>query len=202
VNKLHYDFTESVRVLGTGERRLIVDAVYLGGTNNNSGDDALAKSCDAVTGRLSILRTRDGSSAPYVVLYSTLADLEWPDTLDTATERSCISGQQENQARNSTIRIGAAMRFYGLCTSGCTPTQHIASKFHPSWCSPKRRHYGGRAVQFRGLAAPGGKELLQAKISQPYGNRLRAVGFRTTKPYSRSSTCRRSERLDPRARSL
>ena len=63
---------------------LFVDCVYEGGTSGNTGDDPISKLM--MVGNMSGFRKlnrKDGSNLPaYVVLYTSMAELEWPDYLD------------------------------------------------------------------------------------------------------------------------
>lgn len=66
---------------------LFVDCVYEGGTSGNTGDDPISKLM--MVGNMSGFRKlnrKDGSNLPaYVVLYTSMAELEWPDYLDMET---------------------------------------------------------------------------------------------------------------------
>ena len=70
------------------EAELIVDAVYKGGTAGNTGDDPISKLFPKL-GNMSGFRKKsredDKSKWAYVVLYTSMNELEWPDYLDVET---------------------------------------------------------------------------------------------------------------------
>ena len=67
---------------------LIVDAIYRGGTQPNAGAEPLHylfPKC-GVNGGFRKVNRKDGSGKPaYVILYTTMNELEWPDFLDSET---------------------------------------------------------------------------------------------------------------------
>src|ERR671912_17089 len=62
---------------------LIIDAIYEGGVNGNAGDDPLNKLM--YCGNQAGFRKVGFSKPKYVVLYSSLANRDWPDNIDTTT---------------------------------------------------------------------------------------------------------------------
>jgi len=67
---------------------LIVDTVYEGGKVSGKGSEVLSKlmpNCSNSGGFRKIMR-KDGSGLPaYVVLYTSMSELAWPDFLDEET---------------------------------------------------------------------------------------------------------------------
>ena len=67
---------------------LIIDCIYEGGTQPNHSADPLHyifPKC-GVSGGFRKVNRNDGSGKPaYVILYTTMSELEWPDYLDEET---------------------------------------------------------------------------------------------------------------------
>ena len=72
--------------LGTAD--LIVDTIYKGGKQNGKASEVLSKllpNCSNSGGFRKVMR-KDGSGLPaYVVLYTSMQELAWPDYLDEET---------------------------------------------------------------------------------------------------------------------
>ena len=67
---------------------LIVDCVYEGGTNKNMSDEVLHRllpKCGTSSGFRKVSRNYDHKKMAYVVLYTSMSELEWPDYLDKET---------------------------------------------------------------------------------------------------------------------
>ena len=67
---------------------LIIDAIYKGGTSGNVGDDPLSKlfpKLGNMSGFRKVKRKDNPSKFSYVVLYTSMNELEWPDYLDEET---------------------------------------------------------------------------------------------------------------------
>src|SRR5574344_1383070 len=71
-----------------GQADLVVDTVYKGGKVSGKGSEVLSKllpGCSNSGGFRKVMR-KDGSGLPaYVVLYTSMQELEWPDYLDEET---------------------------------------------------------------------------------------------------------------------
>jgi len=66
---------------------LVVDCVYKGGTQTNHSAEPLPKllpKC-GISGGFRPVKREDGSGYAYIVLYTTMEELEWPDYLDEET---------------------------------------------------------------------------------------------------------------------
>ena len=67
---------------------LVVDTIYEGGTVSGKASEVLSKlmpGCSNSGGFRKVMR-KDGSGLPaYVVLYTSMAELAWPDYLDEET---------------------------------------------------------------------------------------------------------------------
>lgn len=132
---------------------LIVDAIYEGGTSGNVGDDPLARLLPCGNqGGFRYKKGLDGDPV-FVVLYSDLADPDWPDVLDVELGRFTYWGDNKTAGRqlSSTKRGGNAI------------LQTMFDRLHGSVEERKRippflvftKGSKGRDVVFRGLAVPG-----------------------------------------------
>lgn len=81
---------------------LIVDAVYKGGSVSGKGSEVLSKlmpGCSNSGGFRKVMR-KDNSGLPaYVVLYTSMQELEWPDYLDEETGIFRYYGDNRNPGR-------------------------------------------------------------------------------------------------------
>ncbi len=133
---------------------LLVDAVYLGGAANNAADDPLNKLmlCGNMGGFRKVGRKNE---TKYVVLYSSQSDRNWPDQLDLATGLFTYYGDNKTPGSHlhHTTRGGNRL-LAGVfdCVHASPPRR---SEVSPFFIFTKAPLYGTRAVQFRGLAAPG-----------------------------------------------
>jgi hypothetical protein len=67
---------------------LIIDCIYKGGTAKNISDEVLPRllpKCGNSSGFRKVSRRDDSSKMAYVVLYTSMCELEWPDYLDEET---------------------------------------------------------------------------------------------------------------------
>ena len=69
------------------ESDLYVDCVYKGGNKGNAGDDPLhlLMECDVSGGFRKRRREDNPDKLAYVILYTSMTELEWPDYLDEET---------------------------------------------------------------------------------------------------------------------
>lgn len=68
--------------------KLVVDAIYRGGRKGNTGDDPISKlfpKLGNMSGFRKVSRKDKSNKLAYVVLYTTMSELEWPDYLDVET---------------------------------------------------------------------------------------------------------------------
>ena len=64
---------------------LVIDCIYKGGNAKNASDEPLPKlipRCEASGGFRKKLREDGSGKYAYVVLYTTMSELEWPDYLE------------------------------------------------------------------------------------------------------------------------
>jgi hypothetical protein len=136
------------------EADLVVDAVYLGGVANNAADDPLNKltRCGNMGGFRKVGRKQQ---IKYVVLYSSQSDRNWPDQLDSATGLFTYYGDNKTPGSqlHDTTRGGNKLLAHVFDQIHSSPSRR--SEVPPFFIFTKAPVYGRRAVQFRGLAAPG-----------------------------------------------
>lgn len=137
---------------------LYIDAIYEGGTAGTFGDDPISHlvPCGNRGGFRVVTRTGDRAHA-LVVLYSTLADTDWPDGLDVDLGRFTYYGDNKHPGHelHQTHRGGNRL---------------LRDTFEATHANPPRRDEVlpffvftkgalGRDVVFRGLAVPGAPDL-------------------------------------------
>ena len=138
---------------GLSTADLVVDAVYEGGTAGNVGDDPLALLLPC--GNQGGFRYKKGPDGDplFVVLYSDLADPDWPDVLDVELGRFTYWGDNKK----------AGQRLSSTKRGGNQILQTMFDRLHGSVDERKRippffvftKGSKGRDVVFRGLAVPG-----------------------------------------------
>jgi len=136
---------------------LIVDTVYEGGVAGNTSDDPLSRllGCGNQGGFRKV-----GQPPKYVVLYSSLEDPEWPDSLDTVTGLFTYYGDNKKPGHelHDTARRG------NLLLRDVFACMHEGNELGrrdvpPFFVFSKYITGSKRSVMFRGLAAPGGKGI-------------------------------------------
>jgi len=132
---------------------LTIDCLYRGGALGHSGDDVIGKLLPVGNQGGFRYHGRRGERR-LVVLYTSLADADWPDRLDPETGRFLYYGDNKKPGKelHDTPRGGNAI---------------LRDMFDALHAEPPRRHdvppvlvfskgRAGRDSVFRGLAAPGG----------------------------------------------
>jgi hypothetical protein len=137
---------------------LYVDAIYKGGTAGTFGDDPLSRllPCGNRGGFRVASRPGDKRYA-LVVLYSTLADSDWPDQLDLDLGRFTYYGDNKHPGHelHQTHRGGnRLLRSAFEATHAAAPRR---AEVPPFFVFTKGSL--GRDVVFRGLAVPGAADL-------------------------------------------
>ncbi len=136
------------------EADLIVDAIYKGGDTRNSGSDPLARLLPV--GNQGGFRTAGGRNLPgcrLAVIFSNLAEPNWPDTLDLESGRFTYYGDNRRPGHqlHDTPRGGnALLRACFDSLHGNPPRREVIPPFLIFTGTGERRD-----VRFRGLAVPG-----------------------------------------------
>ena len=139
---------------------LVVDTIYKGGTMSGKGAEVLSKlmpGCSNSGGFRKVMR-KDGSELPaYVVLYTSMAELAWPDYLDEETGIFRYYGDNRNPGKSllDTPRKGNQLLEFVF---DCLNSRDGSIKNVPPFFIFKKTG-NGWDVQFLGLAAPGNPKL-------------------------------------------
>ncbi len=139
---------------------LIVDTIYHGGKVNGKGAEVLSKlmpGCSNSGGFRKIMR-KDGSGLPaYVVLYTSMTELAWPDYLDVETGIFRYYGDNRIPGKSllDTPRKGNQLLEFVF---ECLNSKDGSIRNIPPFFIFKKTG-NGWDVQFLGLAAPGNPKL-------------------------------------------
>lgn len=142
------------------EADLIVDTVYKGGKVSGKASEVLSKllpNCSNSGGFRKVMR-KDGSGMPaYVVLYSSMQELAWPDYLDEETGIFRYYGDNRTPGRTilDTPRKGNQLLEFVF---DCLNSRDGSIKNIPPFLIFKKGG-SGWDVQFLGLAAPGNPKI-------------------------------------------
>ena len=139
---------------------LIVDTIYKGGKVSGKGSEVLSKlmpGCSNSGGFRKVMR-KDGSGLPaYVVLYTSMSELAWPDYLDEETGifRYYGDNRSPGKAILDTPRKGNKLLEFVF---DCLNSRDGSIRNIPPFFIFKKTGTGWD-VQFLGLAAPGNPKL-------------------------------------------
>lgn len=139
---------------------LVVDTVYKGGNVSGKGSEVLSKlmpGCSNSGGFRKVMR-KDGSGLPaYVVLYTSMQELEWPDYLDEETGVFRYYGDNRNPGRTilDTPRKGNMLLEFVF---DCLNSRDGSITNIPPFFIFKKTGCGWD-VKFLGLAAPGNPKI-------------------------------------------
>lgn len=138
---------------------LIVDCIYKGGVGPSADNEPLHHvfpKCGVNGGFRKVNRT-DGSGKPaYVILYTTMGELEWPDYLDEETGIFRYYGDNRKPGRELTdtkLKGNELLEMVFALLNG-----HGSMQDMPPFFIFKKAGEG-RDVQFLGLAAPGNPKI-------------------------------------------
>lgn len=138
---------------------LIIDAIYKGGRAGNTSDDPLSKlfpKLGNMSGFRKVRRNDNSNNMAYVILYTSMAEIEWPDYLDVETGifRYYGDNRKPGNPLTKTKQMGNKLLedVFCLLNSGRNIDQ-----IPPFFVFKKGKQ--GRDVQFLGLAAPGNPNI-------------------------------------------
>lgn len=136
---------------------LIIDAIYKGGSSGNFADEPICKILGC--GNQGGFRYLGSFEQPnFVVLYSSLQDSDWPDSLDFQTGSFVYYGDNKNpghELHDTPKKGNIILKNYFDITHNQDIT--IRKTIPPFFIFTKRNE--SRDVIFRGLAVPGSKQL-------------------------------------------
>ena len=138
---------------------LIVDCIYKGGTSGNISDEVLPKllpKCGNSSGFRKVGRKDKPGEMAYVVLYTSMSELEWPDYLDEETGIFRYYGDNRTPGKSITDTKQGGNKLlekvFSILNSG------IGLEDIPPFLIFKKTG-NGRDIQFLGLAAPGNPKI-------------------------------------------
>lgn len=138
---------------------LIIDEIYEGGNFGNSGDDPISKLFPKL-GNMSGFRKKkreDGSDKlAYVVLYTSMSELEWPDYLDVETGIFRYYGDNRLPGNPITKTKQGGNKLLEEVFEILNTNKNLKD-IPPFFVFKKGKK--GRDVQFLGLAAPGNPNI-------------------------------------------
>lgn len=170
---------------------LYIDCVYKGGQAGNISDEPfhlLIPGCEN-SGGFRKKKREDGSGKyAYVVLYTSLEELEWPDYMDVETGvfRYYGDNRQPGRALTDTPKKGNSIleESFHLLNSGehldDIPPFFIFSKARPGRDSKTGT---GRDIKFLGLAAPGNPSLSSENDLVAFWRALKGNRFQNYEAY-------------------
>lgn len=138
---------------------LIIDCIYEGGNQNNLADDPLSKifpKCGNMGGFRKVHRNDDRTKPAYVILYTTMSELEWPDYLDEETGVFRYFGDNRKPGReitNTKLKGNELLENIFEILNSKKNLEDIPPFF------VFKKTGRGRDVQFLGLAAPGNQNI-------------------------------------------
>lgn len=141
------------------EADLIVDCLYRGGSAPNLSASPFTKllpKCP-INGGIRAVNRSDGSGLPaYVVLYTSMAELEWPDFLDVET--GILRYYGDNRTAGSALMSKRGNRLLSLLFEKLNSSRPEDRRDIPPVLVFSKGE-SGRDVVFRGLAAPGSPRI-------------------------------------------
>lgn len=145
----------SVKFENLKGQNLVVDEIYEGGKAGNTGDDPLSRlfpKLGNMSGFRKVKRENDKNKLAYVVLYTSMTELEWPDYLDVETGVFRYYGDNRKAGNELTKTKQGGNKLleevFSILNSG-----KALEDIPPFFVFKKTGN--GRDVQFLGLAAPG-----------------------------------------------
>ena len=163
---------------------LIVDTIYEGGKVSGKASEVLSKllpGCSNSGGFRKVMR-KDGSGLPaYVVLYTSMSELAWPDYLDEETGIFRYYGDNRSPGRAllDTPRKGNQLLEFVF---DCLNSRDGSIKDIPPFFIFKKTG-NGWDVQFLGLAAPGNPKLSPDKDLVAFWRTLDEKRFQNYEAY-------------------
>lgn len=140
---------------------LIIDAIYKGGDKGNTGDDPISKlfpKLGNMSGFRKVRRNDPSGKMAYVVLYTTMDELAWPDFLDYETGIFRYYGDNRTPGNDITHTKQGGNKLLEEVFSLLNSTSGIKD-IPPFFIFKKCGKSSGRDVKFLGMAAPGNPNL-------------------------------------------
>ena len=162
---------------------LVIDCIYKGGTQPNLGAEPFHKlipACENSGGFRKKLREDGSGKYAYVVLYTSMEELEWPDYLDEEEGifRYYGDNRQPGRALTDTHKKGNVIlenTFHILNSGKCLDDIPPFLVF--------KKTGNGRDIQFLGLAAPGNPKISPDKDLVAFWRTLNGKRFQNYEAY-------------------
>ena len=162
---------------------LVIDAIYKGGTAPNMSAEPFHKlipRCENSGGFRKKLREDGSGKYAYIVLYTSMEELEWPDYLDEETGIFRYYGDNREPGREltDTKKYGNKILelVFGLLNEG-TRLEDIPPFF------VFKKTGNGRDIQFLGLAAPGNPKISPDKDLVAFWRTVKEKRFQNYEAY-------------------
>ncbi|MFF5248984.1 restriction endonuclease [Streptosporangium sp. NPDC000095] len=155
---------------------LVLDAVYAGGSTGNFSDDPISRLLPGVgnQGGFRFNGSPQRQGVRFAVLFTTGAELDWPDELDPQTGLFTYYGDNRHPGKelHETPRRGNV-----LLRDAFEWSHGVARASVPPFFLFEKASPAGRRVRFRGLLAPGGAALTSDDELQAIWRSSRGVRF-------------------------
>lgn len=162
---------------------LVIDAIYKGGTTPNMSAEPFHKlipRCENSGGFRKKLREDGSGKYAYIVLYTSMEELEWPDYLDEETGIFRYYGDNREPGRELTDTKKHGNKIlelvFGLLNEG-TRLEDIPPFF------VFKKTGNGRDIQFLGLAAPGNPKISPDKDLVAFWRTVKEKRFQNYEAY-------------------
>lgn len=162
---------------------LVIDCIYKGGNAKNASDEPLPKlipRCEASGGFRKKLREDGSGKYAYVVLYTTMSELEWPDYLEEETGIFRYYGDNREPGKELTDTKKKGNKILEMAFELLNEGTHLEDM--PPFLIFKKTG-NGRDVQFLGLAAPGNPKISPDKDLVAFWRTVKEKRFQNYEAY-------------------
>ncbi len=162
---------------------LVVDAIYKGGTASNMSAEPFHKlipGCENAGGFRKKLREDGSGKYAYVVLYTSMEELEWPDYLEEETGIFRYYGDNREPGRELTNTKKKGNKILEMAFNLLNEGTHLED-MPPFFIFKKTGN--GRDIQFLGLAAPGNPKISPDKDLVAFWRTVKEKRFQNYEAY-------------------
>lgn len=162
---------------------LVIDAIYKGGTVPNMSAEPFHKllpNCENSGGFRKVLRKDGSGKYAYVVLYTSMEELEWPDYLDEETGVFRYYGDNREPGRELTDTKKKGNKILETVFALLNEGTHLEDI--PPFLVFKKTGVG-RNIQFLGLAAPGNPTISPDKDLVAFWRTVKEKRFQNYEAY-------------------
>lgn len=162
---------------------LIIDCIYKGGTAPNMSAEPFHKlipGCENAGGFRKKLREDGSGKYAYVVLYTSMEELEWPDYLEEETGIFRYYGDNREPGKELTDTKKKGNKILEMAFSLLNEGTHLED-MPPFFIFKKTGN--GRDIQFLGLAAPGNPKISPDKDLVAFWRTVKEKRFQNYEAY-------------------